>query len=88
MLYSATDVVLYKVLLIDVAVAKASAQMHLLCPLFLDLIDKTCHKISASRQQIRFFIVSSAHLECNPSLGMCVDRSDPWMTEFSLTPPK
>lgn len=48
MQYSATDAVLYKVLLIDLAVAKASTQMYLLCPLFLDLMDKTCHKISAS----------------------------------------
>ena len=78
--------VLYKVLLINVAIAKASTQMHLLCLLFLDLMDKTCHKISASSQQIRFFIVSSAHLECNPSLGMRVDRLGPWMTEFSLIP--
>jgi len=73
-LYSDTDVVLYKVLLIDVAIAKSSTQMHLLCPLFLDLMDKTCHKRSASSKQIGFFIVTSARLECKPPLGMCVDR--------------
>lgn len=42
MLYSATDVILYKVLLIDVAIAKTPTQIHLRCPLFLDLMDKTC----------------------------------------------
>lgn len=50
------------------------------------LMDKTCHKISASTQQIRFFFVSSAHLECKPPLGMSVDSSAPWILEFSLIP--
>lgn len=61
--------------------AKASIQMHLLSLLFLDLMNKTCHKISASSRQMRGFC---CHLEYKPALGMCVDRSDLWMIEFSL----
>lgn len=40
--------------LIDGAVVKAALQICFLCSLFLVLMDKTCHKISAGTQKSGF----------------------------------